>query len=562
MKMDAFTRVEDEELEQIFEEAGRFAANEIEPTDRVGDQQGAILNPDGSVTLPESFHKAYKAYIEAGWGAAPFSPEWGGGGFPWVLGLGLSEMLTSANLAFSLCPMLTQGAIHMLDAHGSEEQKSFWLPKLISGEWAGTMNLTEAQAGSDVGALTTMAEPQSDGTYRIFGQKIFITYGEHSLTENIVHLVLARTPSAPPGTRGISCFIVPKYVPAADGTPGEKNDIKCLLLEKKMGIHASPTCVLEYGGADKGAVAYLIGEENEGMRYMFTMMNNARLGVGLEGLAISERVYQKSLSYAEQRLQGRRPEAEKGTQSSIIQHPDVKRNLLTIKSLTDAMRCLVYYNAAAIDKCSDSDPDRQQLAFERVHILTPMTKAWCTDMANYTASLGIQIHGGAGFIEETGIAQHYRDIRIAAIYEGTNGIQAIDLVMRKLTIRNGEAVAELLNEIAELKSEIDPELMDLMEPINSAVEAAGKSSKWLLENMGDSALAGAAPYLNLLSALVAGWQLARLANYALHSDQLSDKEKQNKIASARFFCLQILPTSTALEHSIMAGSQILSDYAP
>ena len=565
------------------EEAGRFVVNELEPTDRIGDIQGAKLNEDGSVTLPENFDRAYKEYVKAGWGGVAFSPEWGGGGFPWTLGLALAEMVTSANLAFSLCPMLTQGAIHMLAAHGSEEQKSFWLPRLISGEWSGTMNLTEPQAGSDVWALTTRAEPQDDGTYRIFGQKIFITYGEHDLTENIVHLVLARTPTAPAGTKGISCFIVPKFVPPElsakpEKTGKERNDVTCLSLEKKLGIHASPTCVMEYGGKGEGAVGYLIGGENEGMRYMFTMMNNARLGVGLEGMAIAERVYQKSLNYARERQQGRRSDAEKGTQSPIISHPDIRRSLLTIKTLTEAMRCLVYYNSAALDKCSEADPDKQINALELVNILTPLTKAWCTEMGIEAASLGIQIHGGAGFVEETGIAQHYRDIRIAPIYEGTNGIQAIDLVARKLTIRNGEAINELLAEIAEIEKDLTEGLEDLWAPISEGISAARESSEWLLQKLAeglgeaadektpnkkapgisDAALAGATPYLRLMAVLTAAWLMAKSAIAARQTGY----ETENKEITARFFCHQILPPATALKSSITAGDEILFAYSP
>ena len=554
--LEAFSSMERPELQTILEEAARFTENEILPTDRKGDQQGSQLNADGSITTPEGFVKAYHNYVEAGWGSVSFNPEWGGGGFPWTVGLALAEMLTSANLAFSLCPLLTQGSIHLIAEHGTSEQKAFWLPKLISGHWSGTMNLTEPQAGSDVGALTTRAERQKDGTYRIFGQKIFITWGEQDLTENIVHLVLARVADAPPGTKGISCFIVPKYFVGKDGSLGKQNDLKCLSIEKKMGIHASPTCVMEYGTEGQGAEGYIIGEENQGMNYMFTMMNNARLGVGMEGLAITERVYQESLAYAEQRLQGRRPDAPKGTQSPISQHPDVRRMLMTMKVMAEAMRCLVYYNSAAMDLCEHSDPDKKAAAFEMTNILTPLTKAWCTDMGIEAASLAIQVHGGAGFIEETGIAQHYRDIRIASIYEGTNGIQAIDLVFRKLPFRDGKAVEDLLDQIESLTTQLDGDLTDLKAPISEGLEAARRTSKWLLENMNDAGLAGATPYLKLLASVVAAWLMAGSALYARGSNL-----EESKAASARFFCHHILPAAAAQESAVMAGHEILEAYS-
>ena len=557
MELDEFNKVELSEIEGILKEAGRFVVNEVLPTDRIGDIEGAKLNEDNSVTLPESFHKAYKGFTEAGWSSITLPPEWGGSGLPNTFGMVISEMLTSCNMAFSLCPLLTHGAINSIATHGSEKQKAFWLPKLVSGQWSGTMNLTEPQAGSDVGALTTKAVHKEGGTYLISGQKIFITYGEHSLAENIVHLVLARVENAPAGTKGISLFIVPKFIPKSSGEIGEKNSVTCLSLEEKVGIHASPTCVMEY---DK-AVGYLIGEENQGIAYMFTMMNSARLGVGNSGLAIGERVLQKSIAYSKERLQGRRPNTKNKSQSPIIAHPDVKRNLLYIKSMVEAMRCLVYYSASFVDEMESSDPEVKTHAFEMLSILTPLAKAWCTDVGNQIASIGIQIHGGAGFIEETGIAQHYRDIRISAIYEGTNGIQAADLVARKLPIRNGEALQDLLSKI-----EADQEnLGNLWEPIAEALEATKQTSQYLLENLAegkfDSSLAGATPYLELLSKLIAGWLIARSAHIAKTENYPEDFTSQ-KSAVAEFFCHQILPTGTALKSSIIAGSEVLSAGIP
>ena len=616
--MEAFEDMDSSDLEAVLTEAGRFTSEVIAPTNRTGDQQGSVRNEDGSVSTPQGFREAYRSYQQAGWGAAPFSAEWGGGNQPWVIGSAVSEMLTSANMAFSLCPMLTQGAIHLLSAHGTGEQQARWLPKLISGEWAGTMNLTEPQAGSDVGALATRAEPQPDGTYRLFGQKIFITWGEHDLTDNIVHLVLARTPDAAPGTRGISCFVAPKYLVNPDGSLGERNDIACVSIEHKLGIHASPTCVLQYG-EDGGAVAEIIGEEQQGMAYMFTMMNYARLAVGLEGVAIGESAWQQASAFANERRQGRRlrrdlsdetgkPSDEAGdagedgatsssarpsAQAPIVEHPDVKRMLLTMKAVTEAMRCLVYYNGAAIDRAVHSpDPEEAAKAQELVDLLTPLSKAWCTDWGNEIASLNIQVHGGMGYVEETGAAQLYRDIRIAAIYEGTNGIQALDLVGRKLPMRGGQAIADLLSSISEaegdLTRDLTGELADgssgnsasdsasysksdlsaLWPPIADALEAARRAALWLAEHPNYAALAGATPYLRMLATLVAGWLMARSAVAARDelAELLADGNSasgnsaawlQAKMLTAEFFCTQILPQATALEASVTGGDRVL-----
>ena len=401
----------------ILEEAARFFEEQFAPLNRVGDLQHSRRNDDGSVTTPEGFGKAYRRYVEAGWPAVQFPVEYGGGGFPWLVGIAMQEMMTAANMAFSLCPLLTQGAIDMLVHYGDEQQRETYLPKMVTGEWTGTMNLTEPQAGSDVGALTTRAVPADDGTWRITGQKIFITYGEHDLADNIVHLVLARVPDAPPGTKGISCFIVPKFLVGDDGAIATRNAVECVSIEDKMGINASPTCVMAY----EDAVGYLVGEPNQGMRYMFKMMNTARLSVGIEGLAVGDRAYQQAVAYANERVQA--------ANATIVEHPDVRRMLLTMRAYLEALRCVHYLNAESID-LAKAHPDEavRTARGELVDVLTPISKGWGTDLGVELTSLALQVHGGMGYVEETGVAQHYRDIRIAPIYEGTNGIQAIDLV--------------------------------------------------------------------------------------------------------------------------------------
>ena len=553
-----------ESLDDLLDEAGRFFSQVISPTNRVGDLQGSSLNPDGSVTTPEGFLEAYSQYVDAGWGAISFDPEYGGGGFPWLVGIAVTEMLTAANMALSLNPMLTQGSIHALSAHGDADQKLKWLPKLITGEWAGTMNLTEPQAGSDVGALTTKAELQEDDSYLITGQKIYITWGEHDLTDNIVHLVLARTPDAPIGTKGISLFIVPKYLVDDDGNIGEANDVKCISLEHKLGIHASPTCVLQFGD-NGGARGYLVGDENSGMRYMFTMMNQARLAVGLEGLAVADRAYQQAIEYALERRQGRRPDTPKGESAMIMEHPDIRRMLMTMKAYIEAMRCLIYLNAKVID-IAHNHPDEleRQRGEELTNLLTPLSKGWCTDLGNELTSLGIQIHGGMGFVEETGAAQHYRDIRIAGIYEGTNGIQAIDLVGRKLSMRNGEVVSELLGEIDSTVAELQENgLGEIGAPLQLANESLRTASHWLLENGGgstDAGLAGATPYLRMFGTTVGGWLMAKAALSAknlLAEDKDSKEFLEAKIETATFYAQQILPQVAGLLPSTTSGSDTL-----
>ena len=567
-ELPAFNEVGLEALDSLLDEASRFFNEVISPTNRTGDLEGSLLNDDGSVSTPSGFREAYAQYVDAGWGAISFDPEYGGGGFPWLVGIAVTEMLTAANMALSLNPMLTQGSIHALTAHGDQEQKLAWLPKLITGEWAGTMNLTEPQAGSDVGALTTKAELQDDGTYKITGQKIYITWGEHDLTENIVHLVLARTPDAPPGTKGISLFIVPKFIINDDGSIGEENDIKCLSIEHKLGIHASPTCVLQFGD-DGGATGYIVGEENSGMRYMFTMMNQARLAVGLEGLAVADRAYQQALDYALERMQGRRADTPKGESVPIIDHPDVRRMLMTMKAYIEAMRCMIYLNAKSIDIAHHHpDEDERTRGHELTDLLTPLSKSWCTDLGNELTSLGIQIHGGMGFVEETGAAQHYRDIRIAGIYEGTNGIQAIDLVGRKLSMRKGDVVRELLLEINETASELhSADLKGIARPLEDAVKDMQAATEWLIEKGGastDDGLAGATPYLRMFGTTVGGWLLAKSALQAKKQiDEGNDSEfLQAKIETATFYAEQLLPQVSGLLPATVSGAQSLYAIKP
>jgi alkylation response protein AidB-like acyl-CoA dehydrogenase len=472
-------------------------------------------------------------------------------------------------MAFSMCPLLNQGAVDMLLHHASEEHRETYLPKMITGEWTGTMNLTEPQAGSDVGALSTKAVPQDDGTYRITGTKIFISFGEHDLSENIIHLVLARTPSAPPGTKGISCFIVPKHLVNDDGSLGARNDVTCVSIEHKMGIKASPTCVLSYGDAGEGAVGYLIGEENAGMRYMFTMMNNARLSVGLEGLALAERAFQMALAYAKERKQGRAPGAPAGEQSTIIDHPDVRRMLLTQRASIEALRGITYANAAAIDRAA-RHPDEATRAgcAELADILTPVSKGWGTDLGVELTSLALQVFGGMGYIEETGVAQHYRDARIAPIYEGTNGIQAMDLVGRKLPMRAGGAIADYLRSIEHTIEELavaGDDLASIHEALAGALAGLRTSTDWLLAHgLADplDALAGATPYLRQFSLVTGGWVMAQQAlkaTAAASEPGAADRAFYDaKVLTARFFCEQLLPQAAGLVPAVTATNRDLA----
>ena len=523
---------------------GTFAAQEWAPLNRIGDIEGARLEY-GRVVLPNGFAEAYRAYVEAGWNGIAAPEDFGGQGLPFSLAVCAMENLGSANLAFSLMPMLTVGAIEALIHHGSDQQRATYLAKLVSGEWSGTMNLTEPQAGSDVGALRTTATPITDGPdagkYRISGTKIFITWGEHELTENIVHMLLARTPGAPEGSRGISLFIVPKFHVQPDGTPGERNDLKVISLEHKLGIHASPTCVMSYG--DEGeCIGELVGRENEGLRAMFTMMNHARINVGAQGIQIAERALQQATAYASERIQSARAGTTDRTPVAIIEHPDVRRMLLRMRALTEGARALLYYACGQIDRGGEDEA-----AQERADLLVPLVKAWCTDIGVEVASLDIQVHGGMGFIEETGAAQFLRDARIAPIYEGTNGIQAADFVLRKLGAGDGAALFSLLSEI-----EHDAEACA---PLRALCEDCGQVAEWMVHDASvDDRLSGSVPFLTMCATAVAGWQMLRQMRAA---PTAPGKVATTKPVSARFFLEHIVPEARGHKASAMAGAGIL-----
>ena len=550
----------------LLAEAGRFFAETVAPLNQPGDQAGCVRHADGSVTTPAGFPDAYRRYIEAGWATVPFDPEYGGGDFPGLVGTALKELLSSAGMAFSMCPLLSQGAIELLEAHGDDALKTTYLPKLVSGEWTGTMCLTEADAGSDLGAIRTRAVRQADGTYRITGTKIFISFGEHDLAENIVHLVLARTPGAPPGTRGISCFVVPKFLPDAAGRPGVRNDVTCVSIEHKLGIKASPTCVLSFGDAD-GAVGYLVGEEHQGLRAMFTMMNDARLGVAVEGLAVAERASQQAAAYATERRQGAALDGPAGEATVIAQHPDVARMLITMRAQVEAMRRLVYWTAATLDQSRrHPDPVAAEQAADLAGLLTPLAKAWCTDTGTEVASLGLQVHGGVGYIEETGAAQHLRDVRITPIYEGTNGIQAVDLVTRKLPRKGGAVVKDHLARLAAIDGELaaaGPEVARTRAALAAGIDALAEATAWLAERAGRPAdvLAGATSYLRLMAAVTAGWLMARSALAARADLAAGIGEPQAlraRVVTARFFCEQLLPQAAGLVPAVTAGADVLA----
>jgi acyl-CoA dehydrogenase len=502
-------------LRAIIEEAGRFGAEVLAPLNRVGDVQGATL-ADGQVTTPEGWREAYRQYCEAGWNSLTGPEEFGGQDLPEIVASATGEIWNAANLAFGLCPLLTMGAIDALRVYGSKELLDTYLPKMVSGEWTGTMNLTEPHAGSDLGGLRTRAERQGDGTYRLFGTKIYITYGDHDLTENIVHMVLARLPDAPAGTKGISLFLVPKFLVNEDGSLGERNDVVTAGVEHKLGIHASPTCTLKYG-ENGGAVGYLVGEENRGLAAMFIMMNAARLAVGLQGVALADRATQQAIAYANERTQGRGPRAKRGEMSPIIEHADIRRTIMKMRAATCAARAICLVTARELDIAERAGTkEEREAAHMRAALLTPVAKAYSTDIGVEVASLGVQVHGGMGYVEETGAAQYYRDARILPIYEGTNGIQAIDLVTRKLPLGDGAVAASLIEELAETVEEVRasnrPEFGRMAERLGEAVDALKRASLWLGEQMQDNpeaALAGATPYLRLFGLTAGGVYLAR-----------------------------------------------------
>lgn len=550
-------------VEAVLTQAGKFATDVLAPLNVIGDRAGAQFK-DGAVTTAPGWKEAYHAWAQAGWNGLAAPPEWGGQGLPHAVNAACIEMWNSAALAFGLGPILTMAAVDALLAHGSEELKRAYLPKLVSGEWMGTMQLTEPQAGSDVGAARTRAERAADGSYRITGQKIFITYGEHDLTANIIHLLLARLPDAPPGTKGLSLFLVPKFLLNADGSLGRRNDVRAHSIEHKLGIHASPTCTMVYGDHG-GATGFLVGEENRGMACMFTMMNPARLAVALQGVAIAERATQQALAYARERKQGRAPGVEAGS-SPIIAHADVKRMLLTMRALTRAARALSYATAVAIDRAQRSpDAAAREAGHQRASLLTPVAKAFSTDIASEVASLGVQVHGGMGYIEETGAAQHYRDARITSIYEGTNGIQAIDLVTRKLPLAGGATVMAYIGEIRRAVQAVNasnnPDFGWSGVRLQDATDALERATQWLLgrqRNNVEAALAGATPYLRLF-ALAAGG--ARLAEEALAAARLGGNraDAAGRVAIARFFAENVAVQAEGLERTVVEAADSIND---
>ena len=552
-----FEAISPDLVEAVLGEAAKLAETVVAPLNQPADRVGSVLE-NGVVRTPPGFPEAYAHYVKGGWNGVASDPDWGGQGLPLSLAVPIVEMWNSACMSFALCPLLNAAAIELLQAHGSVDQKQTYLGKLVSGEWTGTMNLTEPQAGSDLAPLRTRAVPE-DGHYRITGQKIFITYGDHDLAPNIIHMVLARIPVAPPGSKGISLFLVPKLLPDAEGAPGRRNDVRTLGLEHKLGIHASPTCVLAF----EEAVGWLIGDENRGLEYMFTMMNNARLNVGVQGLAIAERAYQQARDFARIRVQGRPIGAAREAEVlPIIHHPDVRRMLLWMRSATEAMRALAYYAAALIDRGRREPAAAARfLAQRRADLLIPVVKAWCTELGVAVASTGIQVHGGMGYIEETGAAQYLRDARIAPIYEGTNGIQANDLVGRKLSRDRGEAAEALIREMRETLVSLPRTPCDDLGVIAGALQAGIAALETATEHLvaaeAAQAAAGAAPYLALLGTVTAGWLMAKQA-LAAPGEASAARAKRT---TARFFAEHFLSMAPGHLEAACAGATVL-DFDP
>jgi len=547
--------VNDELAVAILDEAARLGSEQLAPSNRTGDANPAKLTEKGVEESP-GFADIYHQFCEGGWPSMQGNPEFGGQGLPNVLSTAINEVWQSSNLAWALCPLLTQGAIEAIEAHASQELKETYLPKLISGEWTATMNLTEPDAGTDLAAIKSRAVPEGDH-YRISGQKIFITWGDHQMTDNIVHLVLARLPDAPAGPKGISLFLVPKFLLEENGAPGALNDAKATALEHKLGIHGSPTCVMSYGD-DEGAIGYLVGEPHAGLACMFTMMNNARQGVGLQGLAISERSYQQALAYAKERVQGT---LRDGSRQTIIQHPDVRRMLMQMKASIEAMRALTYVAAAELDRAEHAEESTEQQARQaRIALYTPIVKGWITELAQEVTYLGVQIHGGMGFIEETGAAQHYRDARILTIYEGTTGIQALDLVGRKTLSDRGAALESLLQEIETDLQSLSDANPQLVEAMRQALTSGQQARDWLLENGAkDPAAAGAGSVsmMMLLGYLCGGWQLLRASNRAAEMLAAGDGDSRYlnaKQVTTQFYIEQLLPRCQSLLAAMTSGS--------
>ena len=545
-------------VESILDEAAKFATGVLDPINKVGDRTGHVCK-DGIVTTAPGFKEAYQLFVETGWNAMPFSPEFGGQGLPALVSMAVNEMWKGANMAFGLCPMLTGGAIEAIAHHASDELKQKYLPKMVEGTWTGTMNLTEPNAGSDLAAISSKAKAVGDGTYLVSGTKIFITWGEHDVAENIIHLVLARLPDAPPGLKGISLFLVPKFLVNDDGSLGKRNDLICASIEHKLGIHGSPTAVMSYG-ENEGAVGYLIGEENKGIGYMFTMMNHARVNVGLEGVGIAERAYQHALWYARERVQGKIIGDKSDEKKTILHHPDVRRMLMDIKSRTEAMRTLAYYAAANIDKAHAGDAAAQA----RVDLLTPVVKGWSTEQGVELSSTALQVFGGVGFVEETGAAQYYRDSRITTIYEGTTAIQANDLVGRKLAREKvpGAAMKALLAEMNATVNDLvaaDDRLKGIAVNLKNGINSLSTAAEWILatyEANPQAVHAGSVPFLKLTGIVVGGWLMAKSAAIAVKhlADGSSDDFYKAKLATATYFAAHQLPFAAAYAAEITGGS--------
>ena len=561
-KISEFSDFSEDIVIPTMEECAKFSEEVLAPINAIGDQQGASIE-NGNVTMPEEFVDAYKKFIEAGWASISLPEEIGGGGMPITLSGGTLEILSTANLAFGLAPGLSAGAISAINFHGNQEQKDKFLPKLVSGEWTGTMNLSEPQSGSDLGTITTKAEKQDDGTYKVTGTKVWITFGEHNMTENIIHLVLAKVPGSPEGTKGISMFIVPKVMVNDDGSLGDNNNVSCISIEEKLGIHASPTCVMEYDGS----VGYLVGEENRGLNYMFTMMNEARVWVGGQGLACASGALQGASQYARDRVQGRPVgmSKEDAKKSTIIDHADVRRMLITIKSYVDAMRYLMYDNQLMLDLEYFAEGELKEFGEERCGILTPITKAWISDLGVELSSIAIQVYGGMGYVEETGVAQYLRDSRIAPIYEGTNGIQALDLMFRKLPLDNGQAMQRLLadvNKVIDEMNEGGEVLSDMAQKLKVEVDRLSEVTLWLGSKMLEGELvdasAGATPYLKMFGQVLGGYYMGKAAILATKKlEETGDEYYKEKITLSKFYIEQLLPLASGYASSVTAGKDDL-----
>ena len=562
-KISEFSDFSEDIVIPTMEECAKFSEEVLAPINAIGDQQGASIE-NGNVTMPEEFVDAYKKFIEAGWASISLPEEIGGGGMPITLSGGTLEILSTANLAFGLAPGLSAGAISAINFHGNQEQKDKFLPKLVSGEWTGTMNLSEPQSGSDLGTITTKAEKQDDGTYKVTGTKVWITFGEHNMTENIIHLVLAKVPGSPEGTKGISMFIVPKVMVNDDGSLGDNNNVSCISIEEKLGIHASPTCVMEYDGS----VGYLVGEENRGLNYMFTMMNEARVWVGGQGLACASGALQGASQYARDRVQGRPVgmSKEDAKKSTIIDHADVRRMLITIKSYVDAMRYLMYDNQLMLDLEYFAEGELKEFGEERCGILTPITKAWISDLGVELSSIAIQVYGGMGYVEETGVAQYLRDSRIAPIYEGTNGIQALDLMFRKLPLDNGQAMQRLLGDVNKVIDEMNEGgevLSDMAQKLKVEVDRLSEVTLWLGSKMLEGELvdasAGATPYLKMFGQVLGGYYMGKAAILATKKlEETGDEYYNEKITLSKFYIEQLLPLASGYASSVTAGKTIYS----